>query len=832
MAVDENVNPNEPGITAWARAVAQIANEAESALGGRLAEEVVVVKDNFFGDDGLYDFPGSEGSANVSHVIDPTDYSSSTSLEGQNTTVTVSPIIVRPDNAPAGVFNVTSDGLSMQAVAGTTGLTCMYVGVGSAVGVSRVIINGINAVGSASSFGGFIAGRFDASDIRLLRWAVSGTSRVYVVQKSTGTVLTGLTNTTLGSATSVVAQVGDKVELVLTDDHVLRLFVNDVAVHSYTLTSGEWTTFGSNVFAGVYSTPSAGLTPKFGAWEWATSLPTPARKMVAVSESLRLPAGLDFQPGHNSRFNIADYGAAMDAILLTDAATVTGQPTVSSAARPFTTGDIGKTLAVMGAGPIVANANDGVWIGVIQSVASGVATLGSNATSTVSGARCIFGTPDDAAFAAAQVAAVSAGGGTIHIPQGRTIVTTPLSVQNYVSWAGVSREASWVHVVADRPGDSSAAGTSDWLTCAGRSAVNPLVGADFHDFGIEAEAMIHTAGYGSAVKPLNIYYVQRCSIHDMNVWNTPATAIPFDHSYDQCSITDNVIKRPGRLAPAGVGPGGSGIGAGTKGTGATEPTLIANNIIIGTQSSGVNGPGHNGIFTEAQTGADPDLGVHGYRILNNVIIGMYYGISDTGSTGTLIQGNVIIGCNVGIRVGKTTLPDAYPGLHTTILGNLIRGCTGPGAQEGIGIFISTPTGTTTNTRDYLHSIVEANQIIENKSWGIALSAGDNGKDITGVSIRGNQIRLNGRSGVRLYSATGRKIRYVAVSDNQIVANGKAAVAGDQSGVLVPSGSTLEGGRIQNNDIYDLQTSATQLATVTTSGATMTGVRIAGNTGDP
>ncbi|WP_375384021.1 hypothetical protein [uncultured Microbacterium sp.] len=810
---------------------AGIASAVPPAIASALDTAGVVTKNDFAGAGGLYAFPGSTPVSNIVHEIDPTHYAASSSLETQNTTVTAVPIIVKPDSAPAGIFSVTSDGLSMQAIAGTSGLTCQYINVGGAVGVSRVTINGINAVGTASSFGGFTAGLFNTNDIRMLRWAVSGTSRVYVVQKSTGTVLTGLTSTTLGSATSVVAQIGDKVELVLTADQLLRLLVNGLAVFSYTLTSGEWTTFGTNPLAGVYSTPSAGASPKFGRWQWASALPTSLRKMVAVDENLRLPASVDFAAGRNSRFNIKDFGAKMDAIVLTDVSTTAGQPTVASAARPFTATDIGKTIAVMSAGPVVANANDGVWISTIQSVAGGVATLASNATTTITAGKATFGTPDDAAFAAAQVAAVAAGGGIVHIPQGRTIATAPLAVQNYVSWGGVQRDLSWVHVIADRPGDSSAAGTSDWLTCAGRNASNPLIGADFYDFGIEAEAMIHTAGYGSAVKPLNIYYVQRCSITRMNVWNTPATAVPFDHSYDQCSITYNHIKNPGRLAPSGVGPGGSGIGAGTKGTGATEPTLIAFNVIVGTNTASAYGPGQNGIFTEAQTGADPDLGVQGYRVVYNVIINMYYGISDAGATGTLIMGNDIIGCVTGIALRKTTLPDAYPGLHAIITENLIRGCTGPGAQDGIGIFISTPSGATTNTRDYIHAIVVANQVIESKSWGLAASANDNGKDITGLTVRSNVFRGNGRSACRFYAAAGRKIRFLAVTNNQMVGNGRAGIAGDQSAVLITTGTILEGGRIQDNDMYDLAGSPTQLATVTSTGATLTAVRVAGNTGD-
>ncbi|SFR76193.1 Right handed beta helix region [Agromyces sp. CF514] len=789
---------------------------------------------SFNGGGGLYDFPGSAGTETITYEINATHYTASSTLEGQNTTIGATPIIVKPDAAPVGVYTVTGDGAAMYPTAGGATVP-MYVDVASMVGISRSVIGTLASIGSTQGIGGFLCGRFVTGDARMLKWGLSATTRAYVLSKHSGTVLPG-SGTALVASTQV-AQPGDVVDLEFRN-HTLKLHVNGIQILTYTLTAGEQVSYEIGTNAGVYGNSSA-TTPNIAIWQWMPDWPVGDKKMIAVDESLKLPEDVEFSDSMraeiggvaagNRRFNIADYGAKMDAILLTDAATSSGLATVSSAARPFVAGDVGKTIAVMGAGPVVANSNDGVWISTILSVASGVATLASSATSTTTGSRCIFGTPDDTAIANTQVAATTAGGGTVYIPPGRTIVTAPLNVQNYVSWAGAGRELSWVHVVADRAGDASTAGTSDWLTCAGRDASSPLIGADFSDFGIEAEAMIHTAGYGSAIKPLNIYYVKRCSIRRMNVWHTPATAIPFDHSYDQVVIADNVIISPGRLAP-NDGPGGSGIGAGTKGTGSTEPTLIMNNVIIGTQTSGANGPGHNGIFTEAQTGADPDLGVTGYRILNNVVIGMYYGISDTGSTGTLIQGNTIVGCSRGIRLAKTTLSAAYPGLHTIIANNIVRGCTGPGSTDGIGITIYTPTSSFTNLRSNLHTIIEGNQIFENKSWGVSINSAG-GVHIDGVVVHGNQIRANGRSGVRLVSAATFKIRYPAIHGNQIVANGTGAVSGDRSGILVESGTTVEGGRIQNNDIYDLQGSPTQLATVTTTGATLTGVRVAGNTGD-
>jgi len=788
-------------------------------------------------DNTVFGFPNNTRSTGSSLVeqaaVNPTGYAAGTDLNGKTSTAGSKTITTRAASGTGAV--ITSDGTRMGPSGGTQTPVLMSVDVGSPFGTSRLVLGPLAAPASVHGQGPFIGFSISGSTIHYLRVSMSGTSRAYLVHKTDSTTgYAGLAGTVL-ITTAVVAQLGDVVDLSLRADGRVALTVNGTEIGSYTLTGPELAIYGSSssTIAGAWFNPTISTGKLAGKWSFLQPVTaTETRRMVTIGPDNVLPRPVrDRLPG--AVFDIRDYGAKVDGIYLRDAVTTAGAATVSSVARPFTSADVGKTIAVMGAGPVVANANDGVWISTIASVTSGVATLGSNATASVSGARCIFGTPDDAAFAAAQTAAVAAGGGTVYFPQGRTIATLPLNALSYVNWRGAGREVAWVHVIADRAGNGAVAGTADWLTCSGRSPSTPLIGAHFFDFAIEAEAMIHTAGYGSAIKPLNIYYVQRCSIQRMLIRNTPATSIPFDHSYDQCLIAHNYILNPGRLAPSGVGPGGSGIGAGTKGVGATEPTLIHDNVIVGSQTAAAAGPGHNGIFTEGQEGADPDLGTNGYKIVNNTVIGMPYGISDTGSTGTLIDGNTIVGCGRGVSLRKTSLADAYPGLHAIIVNNTIRGCTGPLDTDGIGISIvdsgTSPQGA---IRDYLHTIIANNQIIENKSWGIAVSAvASAGRHFTGVTIRGNQIRSNGSSGIRLSSSGGGKLRYFAITDNQIVGNGKRAVSGEQAAIIMPAGTVLEGGRIQDNDMYDLAGTPTQLDRIVSTGATLTAVRVQGNTGD-
>jgi hypothetical protein len=747
-----------------------------------------------------------------------------------------------PTTFGAGVIKVRSTGgLSKWGNSLTPGgqrptagdaITLATVEVGATDGVSRVRIGGLEAGLGAKTLGGVVSAQFNTNDFKYFRWTI-GSAGTYALQRYTGASFVGGTTTTLLS-TGTVAKAGDLVDLSFDRaDGVLALAVNGAIAGMWQASEAIRAAHQNATHAGMWALATTSNANYFGGWQWVAAYPsgTVTRQLVSVGTEAMFPKDVKLAPSQKRDavgpvFDIRDFGGKVDARYLTDARTQAGQNYLWSDAYSFTQADVGKRVGVRGAGPVIANANDGAWLGTIMSIDGSAARLDSNATSTVTGARAVFGTTDDVAVAKAQIAAVRAGGGTVFFPPGRTIVTSPLRVENFVSWAG-RRDLSWVHVIQDSPGDGGTAGTSDWLTCAGRDATTPLTGAHFFDFGVNAEFHIHSAGYGSAVKPLNIYYVQRCSIQRMSVWRTPATSIPFDHSFDQVTIRDNFILDPGRLAPSGIGPGGSGIGAGTKGTGATEPTLIENNTIVGTQSAAVSGPGHNGIFTEAQTGANPDLGTIGYRIVNNVIQGMPFGISDTGSTGTIIEGNQIIGCGTGIRLSATTLPASYPGLHAIIRGNVIRGSTGPGATDGTGIAIFTQTGRA-NTRAAIHAIIEGNQIFEGTGWGIRVHA--IGVDVEGIMICGNVIRANGLSGIRLLSDT---VSIVSphIAGNQIVGNGRRAVAGDQVGVLVAPGTIVKGGRIQDNDIYDVASTPTQVAEIMTTGATLTGVRRTGNTGD-
>lgn len=814
--------------------------ELQAALLSGSAAAVAAVVAGYFQpgtQTGLVTFPNGSEPGTVTgtrYAIDPAAINAGTaSFHGLPLTTGTGTVSVRLPNGTGGTWGNSLTPGFQRATAGSA-IVMALTDVGTGEGVSRVRIGGLAPAGTQSAMGGIVAAQFNTNDVKFFRWVI-GTGGNYGLSRWLGTSLSSGSFSAL-SSTNVIARVDDLVDLQLDRaNRLLILKVNGSVISVVELSAAVVAGHATASFAGMWMNGTANAAAKLGGWQWiatySSGTGTVNRQIPSVGADLVLPTSLQLSPSQKRQvlgpvFNIKDYDAKCDGIVLNDVNTFAGQDLVQSPSYTFTTADIGKRCYVVGAGPVVANANDGVWIGTIRAISGSSAQLDTLATTTTTGRRCGFGTLDDVAYIKAQNAAAAAGGGTVFIPAGRSFVSLPLPVKNYVSWAGVDRELSWVHVVQDSNGSPIVAGECDWLTCAGRDTNTPLIGAKFHDFGIEAEAHIHSAGYGAGIKPLNIYLVQRCSIERMNVWNTPATAVPFDHSYDQCVIRDNVILYPGRLAPSGIGPGGSGIGAGTKGIGSTEPTLIENNVVIGRQSATTVTAGHNGIFTEGQTGADPDLGVPGYRIVNNVIIGCYYGISDTGSTGTVISGNHVIRCSRGIRLSVTTLPYSYPGLSTIVANNLIRECTGPGATDGVGITIYTAElSAFPSVREYLHTIIQGNQIIDNKSWGISISGSF--VNIAGVMLRGNQILRNGRSGLRLASGNGSKLKQISAKDNIIASNGRAAVAGDQAGILVAPGTVLEGGYLQSRigifDITPAPLAPTQLDAVITTGATLTNV---------
>ena len=138
-------------------------------------------------------------------------------------------------------------------------------------------------------------------------------------------------------------------------------------------------------------------------------------------------------PGHVRRATPMDYGAEGDATTLTDGTISAGSAMFSSASAKFTVADVGKPIAVSGAGP-----SGNALVTVISTVTSAArVTLGASAFTTVSQARTDYGTDDTAAVRSC-VQHSTLVGGRCTINDGGRFMMSSTATTIHISGASVS----------------------------------------------------------------------------------------------------------------------------------------------------------------------------------------------------------------------------------------------------------------------------------------------------------------------------------------------------------------------------------------------------------
>lgn len=121
-------------------------------------------------------------------------------------------------------------------------------------------------------------------------------------------------------------------------------------------------------------------------------------------------------------YNVKTYGALGDGIDLLDGAITATDATFTSITSAFVAGDVGKVIAVEGAGTAGA-----YHITTIASfTGAGEVELTDVAVTTVSASNFYYGTDDTDDIQTAIQAAFDAGGGTVYIPNGVYIIDGPL----------------------------------------------------------------------------------------------------------------------------------------------------------------------------------------------------------------------------------------------------------------------------------------------------------------------------------------------------------------------------------------------------------------------
>lgn len=125
-----------------------------------------------------------------------------------------------------------------------------------------------------------------------------------------------------------------------------------------------------------------------------------------------------------NNFNVLSYGAKGD--YSTGSAGMTNGSAILTAGSIFTSNDVGKHIAVTGAGTSGAT----LFTTISTFLNPTQVTLGSSASTTVVSSFFEYGSDDTPAFQAAINAVVTAGGGTVYIPSGKIFSVSSLNMTN------------------------------------------------------------------------------------------------------------------------------------------------------------------------------------------------------------------------------------------------------------------------------------------------------------------------------------------------------------------------------------------------------------------
>lgn len=198
---------------------------------------------------------------------------------------------------------------------------------------------------------------------------------------------------------------------------------------------------GSAANAQVWDTLQAGDIPSL-AYDASGAAATETARATAA-ETLLAGAGTAW-------LNVAArYGAKGDGAMLSDGAITTSTNAFTSSTASFVSGDVGKTIAINGAG--VAGANLVTTIASVSGAHS--VTLTANAGTTVSGAYFAYGTLNDSAFSSAITAAhntAGLGGAVVYVPGGTYLIS-----------AAMNWKVSGLTVQGDGPNCTSIVQTTD-----------------------------------------------------------------------------------------------------------------------------------------------------------------------------------------------------------------------------------------------------------------------------------------------------------------------------------------------------------------------------------
>ncbi|MCS5487361.1 right-handed parallel beta-helix repeat-containing protein [Curtobacterium flaccumfaciens pv. beticola] len=619
---------------------------------------------------------------------------------------------------------------------------------------------------------------------------------------------------TLANWTGVVPANGEPIGIITDDPRVTVYKIGDGATAADqlpALSKGDKGSPGTPGADGAQGLPGTNAVPADEAVAGYVST-------TGTSSTKTALAGFTLTKGRSRIVDVEDLGAIRGRVL-TDVSMTAGSAVVHSASYSFTTSDIGKTVGVRGAG-VFSDGNDGVHVAVVSSVSGGDATLSAAATTTCTSAMAVVGFLADAAFAAARDKITALGGGHLFVPEGVWLVQNSLTVTDRTSLIGAGRGITQIFVTKV----GAATGTdAPWYRRAGGPAYRYM---DMADFTIDGSFYASAGGFGDDMKMLFMTYTDSSTVERIETINNPATAVPYDESTNLL-IANNRIINGGRLAKIGSSngsPAGSGIGLAVGGAGGDLSITIRDNFIKGLWTKD-GGTGRSGINLE-MSGVPTDVGNAGggVKVVNNTIEGYFNGIVDSGGAGNIVSGNTVRRCQIGIKAGTNGVSTGIVGRDMIITGNTVEDCVAGGGYASVGIMVAS-SGSMASSEGRTHI---ADNIVR-AGAGVGIRVNGSSGTVQHVSVKHNDVRDNDGFGIQVSGV----LNDVAVVGNSVSSNARAQTAAvNKVGIKVDDATVWTDGRLADNDLTDYQTTPTQVTPYSLGAATLTNVRVVGNTGDP
>lgn len=424
-------------------------------------------------------------------------------------------------------------------------------------------------------------------------------------------------------------------------------------------------------------------------------------------------------------------------------------------------------------------------------------------------------------FGAAVNRAIAAAGADAHVygkpgqvvmPPGNFAVTTQINWHQGASrWYGVDLiGCGWGKTVL-RPQGTIAAIRYD--STGGSESLRDVMVANFEIDGSE-----QAGAYSTGIKGLYMVGLRRVTVDHLYIHDTGATGLGNDY-HDECTIRDVLAKGCGRLN-SGSDPGGAGIGIGTGGYWVTE------NLVVDGCSTHSNE--RAGLFFETQTGVLSE----GARVINHAAsYNGDHGIGDAGCRGLVVQGGLSHHNGLaGFGTYDATVVNAVPGIAGRVTGLTCHDNTHgvhidwSGRRPGAGFTAYDPITETqqTITPNQLGYTIEGCHIRNNTEYGALIEPGDAaGEDVPDVSILGNDIHHNGRSGVAASGvgvASGGVVNRATIAANRISSNGTSGTNRQGIRIGVPMvDAHIRGNRVWDDGVGDQQYGIILDTSITLSG---------------